>query len=36
MIGYLVANTRPDDVVLLTVVRGSETLEIPVTLGERP
>ncbi len=36
LVGYLVVNTRPGDEVMLTVVRGDETLEIPVTLGERP
>lgn len=36
LLAYLVENTSPGDTITLTVVRGSETLEIPVTLGERP
>lgn len=36
LLGYLVENTSPGDVVTLTVVRGSETFEVDVTLGVRP
>ncbi|RMF26928.1 MAG: PDZ domain-containing protein [Chloroflexi bacterium] len=36
LIAYLVEETEPGQEVLLTVVRDGETLEIPVTLGERP
>lgn len=36
LLAYLVQNTSPGDNILLTVVRGDQTLEIPVTVGERP
>ncbi len=36
LLSYLIANKSPGDVVVLTVMRGSETLEISVTLGKRP
>lgn len=36
MISYLVVNTRPGDLIMLTVVREGQTLEIPLTLGVRP
>ncbi|MCI0712417.1 MAG: trypsin-like peptidase domain-containing protein [Chloroflexi bacterium] len=36
LLAYLVENTSPGDTITLTVVRGGETLEIPVVLGERP
>jgi len=36
LLSYLIANRSPGDVVVLTVMRGSETLEISVTLGKRP
>jgi S1-C subfamily serine protease len=35
LIAYLALNTKPGDVVNLTVLREGETLEIPVTLAER-
>ena len=36
LVAYLVSNTSPGDVVILTVVRGEETFDIAVTLGVRP
>jgi len=36
LLSYLVSYCSPDQTVTLTVVRGSQTLEIPVTLGTRP
>jgi 2-alkenal reductase len=36
LLAYLVDNIAPNDTVILTVVRGNETLEIPVVVGERP
>lgn len=36
LVNYLVVNTRPGDEVTLTVLRGGETLEFSVVLGERP
>jgi S1-C subfamily serine protease len=33
---YLEENTLPEQVVILKVVRGNQTLQIPVTLAERP
>ncbi|MBI5667402.1 MAG: trypsin-like peptidase domain-containing protein [Chloroflexi bacterium] len=36
LLAYLVANTRPGDTVDLLVVRGGETIEVPVTLEQRP
>lgn len=36
LVAYLVANTRPNDIAILTVVRGSQTFDIAVTLGTRP
>ena len=35
LITYLVENTEPGDQITLTVLRGAETLELEVTLGER-
>lgn len=37
LISYLAQNTKPNDTVTLSILRnGSETLELSVTLGERP
>lgn len=36
LVSYLVVNTRPGDTVAMTVVRGGQTIEVPVLLGERP
>jgi len=36
LLSYLIANKSPGETVVLTVLRGGQTLEIPVTLGERP
>jgi 2-alkenal reductase len=36
MISYLITTKSPGDTVVLTVLRNDETLEIIVTLGERP
>lgn len=36
LVAYLVVNTAPGDAVTLLVVRGEETLEIPLTLEARP
>lgn len=36
LVAYLVVNTAPGDTVTLLVVRGEETLEIPLTLEARP
>lgn len=36
LLGYLTTNKSPGDTVVLTVLRGGETLEIPVELDERP
>ena len=36
LVSYLVIQASPGQEVVLTVVRGDETLEVPVTLGERP
>ena len=36
LVGYLVVNTRPGDSVTLTVVRGTDTFELPVELDARP
>ena len=36
LLAYLVQNTSPGDTVTLTIVRDNQTLEIPVTIGERP
>ncbi|MBI5931444.1 MAG: trypsin-like peptidase domain-containing protein [Chloroflexi bacterium] len=35
LLAYLVENTKPGDEITLTVVRGGQTIEIPVTLGTR-
>lgn len=36
LISYLVAYTEPGQVVELTIVRDGETIDLPLTLGERP
>ncbi len=36
LLAYLVENTSPGDTVVLTIVRGGETLDVDVTLGVRP
>ncbi|WP_162909217.1 S1C family serine protease [Aggregatilinea lenta] len=36
LVAYLVENTSPGDTVVLTIVRGDQTLDVNVTLGERP
>ena len=36
LLSYLVENTSPNQEVMLTIVRGEQTLEVPVILGERP
>ena len=36
LVGYLVVNTFPGQEVMMTVVRDTQTLEIPVVLGARP
>jgi 2-alkenal reductase len=36
MLSYLVTNKVPGDTVVLTVMRGEETIEITITLGRRP
>jgi len=35
LVSYLVVHTRPGDEVTLTVIRGDQTLEVPVTLDSR-
>lgn len=36
LLGYLVENTSPGDTVTLTVIRGNQTIEVPITLEARP
>jgi 2-alkenal reductase len=36
LLAYLVENTSPGDTIVLTIVRGGETLDVDVTLGVRP
>jgi 2-alkenal reductase len=36
MLSYLIVNKGPGDVVTLTIMRGDQQLDIPVTLGARP
>ncbi len=36
LLAYLISNKGPGDTVVLTVLRGTEKLDIPVTLGKRP
>ncbi|HSQ27717.1 MAG TPA: trypsin-like peptidase domain-containing protein [Anaerolineales bacterium] len=33
---YLIKNNRPGDTIILTIIRDEKTIEIPLTLGERP
>jgi len=36
LLSYLLTNKSPGDTVVLTVIRDGQTVDIPVTLGERP
>jgi 2-alkenal reductase len=36
LLSYLVTNKSPGDTVTLTVLRDGQTLDVPITLGERP
>ncbi len=36
MLAYLITNKGPGDTVILQVLRGSEKVDVPVTLGKRP
>jgi len=36
LLAYLITSKGPGDVITLTVLRGEETLDIPLTLGSRP
>jgi serine protease Do len=36
LISFLVTKASPGQVITLTILRGDETLDVPVTLGERP
>jgi 2-alkenal reductase len=36
LIAYLVRETEVGQEVILTIIRDGETLDVPVTLGERP
>jgi S1-C subfamily serine protease len=36
LLAYLIVNKSPGDKVVLTVLRGTQKLDIPVTLGKRP
>jgi len=36
LLAYLITSKGPGDVITLTVLRGEETLDVPVTLGSRP
>ena len=36
LVAYLVENTSPGDAVVLTIVRGGQTLDLDVELGVRP
>jgi S1-C subfamily serine protease len=36
MLSYLIVNKGPGDVVTLTIMRGDQQLDVPVTLGARP
>ncbi len=36
LVSYLVAHTEPGQLVELTIIREGETLQVPLTLGERP
>ena len=36
MLAYLITNKSPGDIVVLTVLRGTEPVDVSITLGERP
>jgi 2-alkenal reductase len=36
LVSYLVSSTEPGQVVELTIIRDGETIQVPLTLGERP
>jgi len=36
LLAYLITSKGPGDVITLTILRGDETLDIPITLGRRP
>jgi 2-alkenal reductase len=36
MLSYLIVNKSPGDVVTLTILRGDQQLDVPITLGARP
>lgn len=36
VIGYLMSNKSPGDTIILTILRGTEQIELTVTLGKRP
>ncbi|HAX69942.1 MAG TPA: hypothetical protein DCY14_10065, partial [Anaerolineae bacterium] len=36
MLAYLITNKGPGDLVVLTVLRGEEQVDVSITLGERP
>jgi 2-alkenal reductase len=36
LLRYLINNKGPGDTVVLTVLRGDEQLDLPITLGKRP
>jgi len=36
LLGYLFAYKSPGDTIILTIIRGNEQMEVPLTLGKRP
>jgi 2-alkenal reductase len=36
LLAYLITNKSPGDTVVLTVLRGAEAVDVPITLGKRP
>lgn len=36
LVSYLVSSTEPGQTILLTIIRDGDTIELPLTLGERP
>lgn len=36
MLSYLIANKNPGDEIVLTILRGTKEMEVPLTLGKRP
>ena len=36
LVAYLVANTRPGNIISLLIVRGTDTFDLPLTLEARP